>query len=249
MKPSGKLLPPRPMPVPGAPSRTEWIESVCAGFVSLSEANKSYYRVVLECLWPKGHGLPGPLRTREDIREAIRSYRESIGETKPYQDPFRRVRELQGEEGVIGIEKYGKTYQLQHTRLAAKRVPRTGLSDKDWELVRERDGDRCTVCGRAPPEVKLQQDHRVPRLRGGGDDLDNWQPLCEECNNFKSTFCRGCNQDCNACPWAFPEENALIRITKEISVSLRKIARKSGEDPNDLANRLLESVISKKSEP
>jgi hypothetical protein len=190
--------------------------------------------------------LPGPLRTREEIREAIRAFRESTGETRPYQDPFRRVRELQGEEGVIGIEKYGKTYQLQHTRLAPKRVPRTGLSDRDWKFVCKRDGSRCTVCGRAPPEVKLQQDHRVPRLRGGGDDLGNWQPLCEECNNFKSTFCRGCEQDCNACPWAFPEENALIRITQEISVSLRQLARKHDEDPSVLANRLLKNAISTK---
>ena len=43
--------------VPGNIIREVWLEEVCQGFVSPSEANKSYYRVLLEELWPVGHGI------------------------------------------------------------------------------------------------------------------------------------------------------------------------------------------------
>lgn len=33
--------------------------------------------------------------------------------------------------------------------------------------------------------VKLQVDHKIPRNWGGTDDLENLQPLCEECNRGK----------------------------------------------------------------
>lgn len=239
-----KLLPPAPVPTPETPNREAWIQSVCDGFVTPQDSNRTYYRVILEYLWPKGHGIPGPVRTEAQIRDVINSYRTSIGKIKPYNDPFRRVRELQGEEGVSGIARVGRSCQLQHTDLSAKRVPRVGLSDDDWEQVCRRDGERCTVCKRTPPEVSLQQDHRIPRLRGGGDLLDNWQPLCEECNNFKSTACRGCNQNCGVCPWAFPEKYAPIKITEENSMALRDLAKKQGEEVSNLTNQLLEKALS-----
>ena len=82
--------------------RDQWIEKVCKEFVSPSKANKRYYRIVLELLWPKGHGIPGPIVSESEIRNAIDEARGT-----PYHDPFRRVRELQGEEGFLGIHKNG----------------------------------------------------------------------------------------------------------------------------------------------
>jgi hypothetical protein len=55
-----------------------------------------------------------------------------------------------------------------------------------WQVF-QRDGWRCVACGRgAHDEVILHVDHIVPRSRGGRDELDNFQTLCNACNLGKS---------------------------------------------------------------
>jgi hypothetical protein len=44
----------------------------------------------------------------------------------------------------------------------------------------------CGLCGREPPEVKLQVDHIVPLSKGGTNNIDNLQTLCSDCNLGKS---------------------------------------------------------------
>lgn len=52
-----------------------------------------------------------------------------------------------------------------------------------WQRVRrevlERDGYRCTRCGRAG---RLEVDHIRPVYAGGSDDLDNLRTLCRGCH-------------------------------------------------------------------
>ena len=90
-------------------------------------------------LWPSGHGIPGPYVTEDQIREAINTFRRQnkFGKNpeKPYHDPFRRVRELQGEEGLVGVARKGRIYQLVSLDLREKRVPRTKLSSNEWENI------------------------------------------------------------------------------------------------------------------
>ena len=99
------------------------------------------------------------------------------------------------------------------------------------------------VCHRKEPKVKFDQDHKIPRVRGGSDDIDNWQPLCVECNNFKSTACRGCEEDCKKCPWAFPEKYIQIRIKPEIVKLLKNKANQLEVDIHDFTNELIRSNI------
>lgn len=241
-----RLVQPAKHAVPGADTRAAWLRDVERGFVNPSKANKGHYMAILECLWPSGHGIPGPHKSEQEVRQAIDDRRQAASRGKhvgPYQDPFRRVRELQGEEGVFGLIHQGRKLQLAHTTVGAKRVPRTGLSDPDWERVLKRDGHACTVCSRQEGDVDLQQDHRVPRLRGGGDELANWQPLCTECNNFKSTMCRACMEDCQKCSWAYPEKYGLLRISGDNIVAARSLARKLDENVHDLVNGLLEESL------
>lgn len=228
----GQAQPPNPIGDDAARSR--WLKTVIDGFVARSKANKRYYAAILKALWPKGHGIPGPLVEEPDIRRAVDRVR-----GKPYVDTFRRMRELQGEEGVKGIIKSGNRYQLVDLTISEKRTPRTHLDDKDWDTVLNAYGNRCAVCKKTAPEVQFQQDHKVPRLRGGGDNLENWQPLCNECNNFKSTSCRGCQHDCKKCPWAFPESYKPFNISGELVKNVREYSEKTGCDPD----RFVEDAI------
>jgi hypothetical protein len=237
-----------PNPAPGdAAEREAWLIETTASFVA-STANKSYFEVLLKTLWPEGHGLPGPYVSEDDLRAAIDDFRRAAHKSdkpyKPYVDVFRRVRELQGEEGVTGIAKQGRTYQLVELDLSPKRIPRTHLSNADWAIILARYNSKCAACGRAFGNGKFQQDHKIPRLRGGGDELENWQPLCNECNNFKSTACRGCDLDCLICPWAFPEKYAPLKITGDIINEIRKLAESRGQDPHDLADEILREYLS-----
>jgi hypothetical protein len=233
--------------VPGNISREAWLAEVCQGFVSPSEANKSYYQVLLEELWPVGHGIPGPRVKEDQLRESVERFRKSHysgGKPyKPYVDVFRRLRELQGEEGVTGIGREGKTYQLVSLSLSEKRMPRIRLSDTDWQQILEFYQRRCVVCGRSEPAIRLQQDHKVPRTRNGSNNLSNWQPLCDECNNFKSTSCRGCQLECIKCSWAFPESFAPLRLSSANIARLRKSAAEANLDPHDLLNQVVDGFF------
>jgi hypothetical protein len=83
-----KFLPLEPVSerdVPGNITREDWIEEVCREFISPSDAHKSYYRVLLEALWPVGSGIPGPRVKEDDLREAIERFRRSqYSGNKPY---------------------------------------------------------------------------------------------------------------------------------------------------------------------
>jgi hypothetical protein len=203
-----------------AAERDCWIDKLCNEFVQPSMANKMYYRVVVQLLWPEGSNIPGPHVTEDQIRNAIDQYRKenNFGRdpNKPYIDVFRRVRELQGEEGLVGVARQGKVFQLVDLELGPKRVPRTSLSNADWQKIKMKYGETCAGCKREEPDVRFQQDHKIPRTREGGDNIENWQPLCDECNNFKSVSCRACELDCNKCCWAFPETYSPIILSPNI---------------------------------
>lgn len=124
-----------------------------------------------------------------------------------------------------------------------KENPEQKLSNDEWSIVLEKYDYKCPVCGRREPEVKFDQDHKVPRSRGGSNDLDNWQPLCFECNNIKSTACRGCDLDCQKCSWAFPERYAPLKISSENIQSIRKLAHELNINVHDLANQILYDYI------
>lgn len=55
-----------------------------------------------------------------------------------------------------------------------------------WQVF-QRDNWRCVACGRgAQAEVILHVDHIKPRSKGGRDEIDNYQTLCDICNIGKS---------------------------------------------------------------
>lgn len=225
-------------------NREQWLTEACAGFASTKPANINYYRLILETLWPPGHSIPGPVVPLSDLRQVINNFRGDA-----YADTPRRIRELQGEEGFLGIVKSGsgsKTrYQLLTIEISPKREQRIKLSEAFWQKILINYQERCAVCGRQPPLVRLDRDHKIPRLRGGGNEEDNWQPLCAECNNFKSTACRGCQLECTQCAWAFPETFAPIKISASDIQRIKALAIKQGISSEALLREIIQSYFNR----
>lgn len=143
---------------------------------------------------------------------------------------------------------YFHKYQLISLEISEKRHPRGHLNDLEWERIRRRYGGVCAVCGRTPETTGFQQDHKIPRLRGGSDETINWQPLCDECNNFKSTACRNCRQDCRACCWAFPEKYKPIIMDAPTIQRIRDYAEKKGDSPEEVLRRLVHEHLSEETD-
>ena len=227
------LLPPATEPN-GLIDRDTWIEETSSGFISKSPSNRFIYTVILETLWPKDHGIPGPIVDREEIRKAV-----DIAKGKTYIDTFRRLRELQGEEGLLGIVKQGNQYQLIDLNVYPKKTPRTHLSDEKWSRILIHYGNKCAVCGAAPGEKGFQQDHKVPRSRGGTDAITNWQPLCDSCNNIKSTSCRSCTEDCSKCGWSYPEFYRPVKVPGSVLRMLHEYADSNHIDADEWVTALI----------
>lgn len=240
----GLLQAPRTVPNESGERRTKWLADAEANFASPSAANKTYYGVILRALWPVGHGIPGPALSQNEIRAAVDKWREDNGQ-KPYKDVFRRLRELQGEEGFTCIIKEGTRYQLQNLDIRQKREPRATLGKADWEALKEKYGHKCANCGAQEPGVRLSPDHKQPRSRGGSNDIGNWQPLCEQCNNIKSNTCRGCTLICQVCSWAFPDDYKQIVIDDDNKVLIKRAADKQKKSQAAMANEILRGFFNK----
>ncbi|MGH9771849.1 MAG: HNH endonuclease [Candidatus Acidiferrales bacterium] len=62
---------------------------------------------------------------------------------------------------------------------------RQPLSFQDYLLVAARSDQKCGICERRPPEVRLEIDHILPVTRGGSDSHLNLRFLCEHHNRAK----------------------------------------------------------------
>jgi hypothetical protein len=59
------------------------------------------------------------------------------------------------------------------------------ISKKIRFEVFKRDGFQCRYCGKQPPEVILEIDHIIPRIKNGGDENENLITACFDCNRGK----------------------------------------------------------------
>jgi hypothetical protein len=240
----GQLVPPAATLTVSNQARSDWLTAAADGYVTPLPANKKYYSALLSLFWPEGHGIPGPHVSQESIREMMDALR--LAEGKPtYLDPFRRLRELQGDEGFTSIIKEGVKYQLVSMAVTTKRPPRGKPSPTLWKAIKEKWNFSCAVCGAKEPDIKLSPDHRVPRSRNGTNDDSNWQPLCEQCNNAKSSVCAGCTLNCHTCSWAYPAEYRPIPINDANRELLRRLSEKKGLYISDLANSILQDFFNK----
>lgn len=137
----------------------------------LSRSSQAIYRLLYE-----NRDTPLPML---EIRERLG------GEVGPQEQLDRRRRDL---NPYFDIERVGRGRETSY-RLVSRKVDVynavSGISERDRAIVLQHG--RCAMCGRTPlgDGVKLQVDHKIPKEWGGSDDLENLQPLCEQCNRGK----------------------------------------------------------------
>jgi 5-methylcytosine-specific restriction endonuclease McrA len=65
--------------------------------------------------------------------------------------------------------------------------PRKELTSRKWkkqrELVFRTKGHDCYVCGEWADAI----DHVISAKRGGGDNIENLEPICKRCNSRKGS--------------------------------------------------------------
>jgi 5-methylcytosine-specific restriction endonuclease McrA len=79
-----------------------------------------------------------------------------------------------------------KALQNDHRRRARLRNAKGKFTLDEWAALKRAYEHTCLACRRREPEIKLVPDHVVPIARGGANDIDNIQPLCEICNKRKN---------------------------------------------------------------
>lgn len=63
-----------------------------------------------------------------------------------------------------------------------KHKGRQSLSLRQRFIVFQRDNFTCQYCGRKAPDVVLHVDHKLPVVKGGGNETSNLITACEGCN-------------------------------------------------------------------
>ncbi len=76
---------------------------------------------------------------------------------------------------------------LHKQRKAAKqkRPRNTKLTKKQRQLVLDKTGGKCHICGIALEVNNFQADHVQSHTTGGSSTIDNFLPSCSTCNNYR----------------------------------------------------------------
>lgn len=102
-----------------------------------------------------------------------------------------KYRQISGEKhhnwkgGISKTASYHNFYSNQYK--IRKRGAFGSFSIVEWETLKSAYGYMCLCCKQREPDIRLEADHVIPISRGGGNTIDNIQPLCRSCNAIKNT--------------------------------------------------------------
>lgn len=141
----------------------------------------------------------------------------------------RRARELRDQLGCDIETEYRESFTGHGWRIRSDKLApphrREYLTQQQKETLFAEYDYCCAICGvNVVAGVRgLQADHKIPLSRGGGNELNNWQPICNNCNVGKRRACDSCFNDCNNCSWAYPDRVGINTIVKLSEYTLRRV--------------------------
>ena len=102
--------------------------------------------------------------------------------------PFREFVEVLSRQKTLGdIRVKSLNVVLLDIKTTKAKRKRTHIPRGLKHEVFKRDGYKCVECGASRDDgATLHVDHKIPVSKGGTDELDNLQTLCQDCNLNKS---------------------------------------------------------------
>ncbi len=103
----------------------------------------------------------------------------------PPRDTWRAIRKLSQEGILIKVKKGIYRYEPDKVH----KVELWDFPPAVKKAILERDGYRCVVCGKGIEDgVELVVDHKIPKDKGGTNDIENGETLCSKCNLLKKNY-------------------------------------------------------------
>lgn len=157
----------------------------------------------------KGHFVKKPERTKEEKKILNREKAKRWRRISP--DKFKRCIEKYKENNKEHIEKVKNDWYEKNKDKIKEYIKDWRNNNKDkisihskkrrarkfgnggshtlgeWQTIKAQYNYTCPCCHRSEPEIKLTEDHIIPLSKGGGDNIENIQPLCKSCNCKKHT--------------------------------------------------------------
>lgn len=168
---------------------------------------------------------------RYEYLKKVISAKEEIGifdhEYKEKSKPYSELIEIEGYAFIKKEVENNKNYYVLDKKEHPLLFKEHNAYDYDIEKetkkeIYHRQGYRCNICEKVITKEEGIVDYILPLLRGGKEENDNIQLICNECYTKKRKECKNCIEVCNIknCP-LYRKTNTISAMTVT-RVAMRK---------------------------